>query len=111
MKIKDEYRIRKVLLKLGISSNLRGYKYILIILPMLEKKDITMGKIYQNVYKTEEAKSPSDVERGVRYAIEKSFKTRKLLEKIYGKQPTVTEFLYDLIYNIDVFEEELKVKG
>ena len=109
MNIKEEYRVRKVLLKLGISSNLRGYKYILTILPMLETRNkITMGEVYKNVYKKDKAKSLCDIERGVRHAIEKAYKSRPLLKNIYGRQPRVKEFLYDLLYNIDIFEEELK---
>ena len=108
MSKRDDYRIRRVLLKLGISSNLKGYKYILTILPILQENKITMGKAYKEIYKKEQAKSVSDVERGIRYSIEKSYKTRKLLKNIYGRQPKVKEFLYDLIYNIDIFEEELK---
>ena len=100
MSKRDDYRIRRVLLKLGISSSLRGYRYILLALPMIEKKNITMGKIYEEIYKSEKAVSSNDIERGIRYTIEKSFKTKKLLEKIYGKQPTVTEFLYDLLYTL-----------
>ena len=105
----NNYRTRKLLLNLGINSSMRGFKYILMILPMLETKNkITMGEIYHNVYKRKEAKSPFDVERGIRYAIEKSYKTKKILNKIYGRTPKVTEFLYDLVYNIDIFEEEIK---
>lgn len=107
-KAKD-FRIRKLLLNLGINSSMRGFKYILMILPMLETKNkITMGEIYHNVYKRKEAKSPFDVERGIRYAIEKSFNSKKVLSKIYARRPKVKEFLYDLAYNTDIFEEKIR---
>lgn len=46
------------------------------------------------------------VERAIRHVIIKSFSNNKNLKLIYTEKPTNSSFIYDLAFNIDVFEEQ-----
>ena len=62
------------------------------------------------IYKiTENSTSPSAVERAIRHAITSSYKKNESFKKLYPKVPSNSEFLYDLIFNIDIFKKECKI--
>lgn len=109
---KQGFQLRLLLFKLGIYSNLQGYHYILKAVEILKKQKIhtKITTIYEMIYKkTENSTSPSAVERAIRHAITSSYKKNESFKKLYPKAPSNSEFLYDLIFNIDIFEKEYKI--
>lgn len=108
----DNFQLKVVLFKLGIYSNLKGYPYILKAVDILKKQKIQtkITAIYKMIYKeTENSTSPSAVERAIRRAITSSYKKDKNFKKLYPKAPSNSEFLYDLIFNIDIFKKGYKI--
>lgn len=109
---KQGFQLRLLLFKLGIYSNLQGYHYILKAVEILKKQKIhtKFTTIYEMIYKkTENSTSPSAVERAIRHAITSSYKKNESFKKLYPKAPSNSEFLYDLIFNIDIFKKEYKI--
>lgn len=109
---KQDFQLRLLLFKLGIYSNLQGYHYILKAVEILKKQKIhtKITTIYEMIYKkTENSISPSAVERAIRHAITSSYKKNENFKKLYPKAPSNSEFLYDLIFNIDIFKKECKI--
>lgn len=109
---KQGFQLRLLLFKLGIYSNLQGYHYILKAVDILRKQKIhtKITTIYKMIYKrTENSTSPSAVERAIRHAITSSYKKNESFKKLYPKVPSNSEFLYDLIFNIDIFKKECKI--
>lgn len=109
---KQGFQLRLLLFKLGIYSNLQGYHYILKAVEILKKQKIhtKITTIYEMIYKkTENSTSPSAVERAIRHAITSSYKKNESFKKLYPKAPSNSEFLYDLIFNIDIFKKEYKI--
>lgn len=109
---KQGFQLRLLLFKLGIYSNLQGYHYILKAVEILKKQKIhtKITTIYEMIYKkTENSTSPSAVERAIRHAITSSYKKNEKFKKLYPKVPSNSEFLYDLIFNIDIFKKEYKI--
>lgn len=109
---KQDFQLRLLLFKLGIYSNLQGYHYILKAVEILKKQKIhtKITTIYEMIYKkTENSISPSAVERAIRHAITSSYKKNENFKKLYPKAPSNSEFLYDLIFNIDIFKKEYKI--
>lgn len=109
---KQGFQLRLLLFKLGIYSNLQGYHYILKAVEILKKQKIhtNITTIYEMIYKkTENSTSPSAVERAIKHAITSSYKKNESFKKLYPKAPSNSEFLYDLIFNIDIFKKEYKI--
>lgn len=109
---KQGFQLRLLLFKLGIYSNSQGYHYILKAVDILKKQKIQtkITAIYKMIYKeTENSTSPSAVERAIRRAITSSYKKDENFKKLYPKAPSNSEFLYDLIFNIDIFKKEYKI--
>lgn len=109
---KQDFQLRLLLFKLGIYSNLQGYHYILKAVEILKKQKIhtKITTIYEMIYKkTENSISPSAVERAIRHAITSSYKKNENFKKLYPKAPSNSEFLYDLIFNIDIFKKGYKI--
>lgn len=109
---KQGFQLKLLLFKLGIYSNLQGYHYILKAVEILKKQKIhtKITTIYEMIYKkTENSTSPSAVERAIRHAITSSYKKNESFKKLYPKAPSNSEFLYDLIFNIDIFKKEYKI--
>lgn len=109
---KQDFQLRLLLFKLGIYSNLKGYHFILEAADILKRQKIhtKITTIYKMIYKkTENFTSPSAVERAIRYAITSSYKKNESFKKLYPKVPSNSEFLYDLIFNIDIFKKEYKI--
>lgn len=104
---KENKDIRKVLLKLGITSNLYGYQCILTGTEVVAKGVTKITEVYRRVYKILNATSAGAVERNIRHAIEISCKKTDYLQKIYGTKPTPSVLLNDLVYNLDLFLEEI----
>ena len=95
--------IRKILLKLNISSNTESFDYILQALTLIyEDYQIKVSDIYKIIGKKENKKSGA-VEKAIRYTIQKSFKKNKNIQEIYGECPTNGAFLYDLLFNRDIY--------
>lgn len=104
---KENKDIRKVLLKLGITSNLYGYQCILTGTELVSKGVTKTTEVYRRVCKILKATSAGAVERNIRNAIEISYKKTDCLKRIYFKKPTPSVLLNDLVYNIDLFLEEI----
>lgn len=97
---------RKILLKMGITSNLKGYHYILEAINIIKKSkgEINLYEIYKEISKKKKKISPGAVERAIRYTINKCWKEKSLIINIYENKPNNAAFLYDLVYNFDIFE-------
>lgn len=109
---KNNFQLKLLLFKLGIYSNLQGYHYILKAVDILkrQKTHTKITAIYNIIYKKiENSTSPSAVERAIRHAITSSYKKNENFKKLYPKAPSNSEFLYDLIFNIDIFKKEYKI--
>ena len=104
---KENKDIRKVLFKLGITSNLYGYQCILTGTEVVAKGTTKITEVYRRVYKILNATSAGAVERNIRHAIEISCQKTDCLERIYFKKPTPSVLLNDLVYNLDLFLEEI----
>jgi hypothetical protein len=106
--MKNNIRLRKALIKIGISSNVLGYHYILKAVEILKKQKIhtNIGTIYEMIYKENNAISKGAVERAIRNAIKTSYKRGQILKRIYDIIPDNSVFLYDLVFNIDIIERE-----
>lgn len=102
-----EYEIetRRLLLKIGISSNTLGYYYILEATKILKKQRIHTNiiSVYEMICKRLDGKSLSAVERCMRYALQTAYKKDNELSEVYSECPTPAAFLYDLAFNLDVF--------
>lgn len=103
----NNMELRKLLMNLGIHSNLEGYHFILAAIEILSKQKIhtNVTTIYQMIGK-DMGKNPSTIERGIRHTIQKCWKNG-LLNKIYHRIPNNSAFLYDLYFNFDVIKEEI----
>ena len=101
--------LRKLLIKLGISSNLKGFHYIIESVNIIrnQKKHIRMTDVYKKVSKSYE-NTPNAVERAIRHAIDKSYKENNFIKKIYSFKPDNSAFLYDLALNFDIFLDIIK---
>lgn len=104
----NNLELRKLLLKLGIHSNLEGYHYIIDAYEIISKQKIhtNVTTIYQMIA-DKVGKNAGAVERGIRHSIQKCYKNGRL-NKIYYKLPDNSVLLYDLYFNFDVLVEELK---
>lgn len=83
----DDKKIRRLVLNLGITPDLKGYEYTVIaIQKMIEKKgDIKVCEIYAEVAETLNINKPR-VERAIRHAI------TTILNKPYGFEHLETIF-------------------
>lgn len=101
----ENIEIRKLLLNIGISSNIQGYHYIIRAVEIIKKQKIHTNTttIYEIVSKEYET-TPSAVERGIRHAIQKSYKKCQTLNEIYQGIPDNSVFLYDLVFNFDILQ-------
>ena len=73
----NNMELRKLLMNLGIYSNLEGYHFVLAALEILSKQKIhtNVTTVYQMIGKDIE-KNPSAIERGIRHTILKCWKKR-----------------------------------
>ena len=101
----ENKELRKFLLKIGISSNIQGYHYIISAVNFISKQKIHTNTttIYEIIGKEYEKKS-SAVERGIRHAIQQSYKKHQILNGIYQGIPDNSVFLYDLVFNFDILQ-------
>lgn len=101
--------LRKLLLYIGITSNLRGYHYIIKAVEIIKKQKIhtNMYTVYEMISKGTDV-TPGAVERAIRQAIKKSFNCNERLNKLYSNKPNNAEFIYDLVYNFDVLKRCIK---
>lgn len=97
--------LRKALLKLGISSNLKGYHYIIKAVEIIKKQKIhtNMTTIYNMIAKEEE-NTYSGVERSIRHSLQKSWE-HGMMKKIYNETPDNSAFIYDLYFNFDIIKD------
>jgi len=109
MNKKENMQIREVLIKLGISSHLQGFHYIIQALEILEKQQIhtKLLTIYRMIGKKNE-KPYGAIERSIRHAIQTAYKNNNNLKTIYTIIPDNSAFLYDLYFNFDIFEDYFK---
>ena len=101
----EDLDLRKLLMKIGISSNIQGFHYILEAVRILRKQNthISMMKLYKIISTKFPAKSASSIERAIRHAIGKAYKKNNTFKKIYLSIPDNSAFLYDLVFNFDIF--------
>ncbi len=105
----ENKNIRKLLIKIGISSNIKGFHYILEAIDIIkaQKMHTNMTTIYEIICKKYNNTS-SGVERAVRHSISKAYKKTDILKKIYINVPDNSVFLYDLVFNFDIFADIVK---
>lgn len=100
----ENINLRKLLIKIGISANVKGFHYILEAINILkeQKIHINITEIYKMISKKYD-NTPSAIERAIRHAIDKSYNENDMLKKIYLVKPDNSVLLYDLIFNFDIF--------
>ncbi len=103
----DERMVKKLLKKLGVPVNIKGYRYICNAVVCLSKEKemkISLG-LYPKVAK-EFGTTGSRVERAIRHAVERTFETGsyEMLDEIFGEtvrnnkgKVTNSEFLYTCV--------------
>lgn len=103
--------IRKILIKIGISANLKGHHCILNAVEIIKKQKTypNLTTIYNMIAKHSK-QNPASVERNIRHAIHQAYKNSSILKNIYEQLPNNSVFLCDLVFNLDVFESEIKNK-
>ena len=102
-----EKNLRRLLMDVGISFNLRGRKYLLegIMYCMENEKENTSMRAMYEYVATKHEKTYKSVDRAMRYAIEKSFdRYNPKLEEIFGWTvhevrgcPTNSEFITGVV--------------
>lgn len=105
----ENMELRKVLIKIGIASNVKGFHYILEAINIIQNRPTHTKITY--IYQTIGEKfndTSSRTERAIRHAIEKSYKENGILKKIYSTKPDNLVLIYDLIYNFDIFLDVIK---
>lgn len=105
----ENINLRKLLMRIGISSNMNGFHYILEAVDIIEKQKIhtNMAHIYKMISKKYN-NTCSGAERAIRYALGKAYRENNILRKIYLTIPNNSVFLYDLVFNFDVFLNTIK---
>ncbi len=100
-----EMKLRALLIKIGISANIKGFRYILDAIEILEKQQIhtNMTTVYELVGEKQNT-TRSAVERAIRHAINQAYTNKKMLKEIYYSKPDNSALLYDLVFNFDVFK-------
>ena len=104
----EDIEIRQVLLRIGISYHTKGYQFILEAIKILRKQQIHTNII--DIYEMISNKTNSTknyVERGIRSAITTAYKRGTVLSKIYNRKPVNAAFLYDMVFNFDIFLNEI----
>lgn len=98
----------EILLKLGITSKLKGYHYILESIKILKNQTRFQNImfIYELVAKNYKTNYLC-IERNIRTCVISSYFRKNILHNIYGKKPDNKSFIYDLIYNKEIFEKEI----
>ena len=101
--------VRKVLMKIGISAHLQGHHYILEAVNIIGEQKIhtSMITIYEMIAKSY-GTSNGAVERAIRHSIQQAYKNSYVLKEIYETLPDNSAFLYDLVFNLDVFENKIR---
>lgn len=101
-----EKRLKKVLLRLGITSKLRGFHYILKAVELIKEERLhrNITEIYETVAEEFDT-NKFIVERSIRSAMQIAYNKKKTISEIYGYKPDNSSFLYDLVFNLDVFED------
>ena len=105
----NEKELRHLLIKVGISANIQGFHYIIKAYDIIKcnKLNINITKIYKMIA-DEYTTTAGAVERSIRFAVERSYQKSENIKKIYEIKPEVSVFLYDLVFNFDIFQEILE---
>ena len=103
--------LRKLLMQIGISANLKGFNYIIEAIDLLRKQQIhtSLSTIY-NYLAEKNYTFVCRVERDIRTAIGNSYRNSETMKRLYPKKPNNSQFLFDLAFNIDIFINEIKEK-
>ncbi len=86
---------------LGFSSHIRGFNYILIACDYIKNINPYKMSVTKEVYKyiaKKDGVTEIQVERCIRFAIEKAY-TFGRLKEYYNKRPTNKQFLIDFVKN------------
>lgn len=108
-KLKDDYIIRKTLIGLGISSNVKAFNYIIQATKIIEKQQIhtNITTIYEMISNNSE-NTKTQIERCIRNSINYAYKKNKIMKEIYFCKPSNASFIYDLVFNIDIFNKKIE---
>lgn len=106
----DNKKIRKFLIKIGISANLQGHFYILDCVEILNKQRIhtNLMTLYEMIGKKYD-KNNTAIERTIRHSITQAYHKTNILKNIYGFVPDNSVLIYDLVFNFDILEGEIKL--
>ena len=105
----NNYIFRRILIKLGKSSNIKDFYYILKSIEIVKKQQIhtNITTVYEMLSKNDE-NTKYGIERSIRNSIAHSYKTNIVMKRIYADKPKNANFIYDLAFNTDIFEKEIK---
>lgn len=105
----EDINLRTVLIKIGISSNIKGFYYILAAVEIIKKQKIhtNMSSIYTIIARDNNS-TLGAVERGIRHSIQQAHKNSSLLKGLYENIPDNSALIYDLAFNFDVFKMIIK---
>ena len=105
----ENIELRKLLMKIGIYSNIKGFHYILEAVNIIKNQGthISMMNVYKMIHEKYN-NTPSAIERAMRHAIGKAYNENDVLKNIYSNVPDNSAFLYDLVFNFDIFKKYTK---
>lgn len=100
----ENFELRRVLLKLGICSDVQGHTFIIEGVNLIKKLQIpiNISEVYKDIANQYNTTS-SKVERAIRYITEISYRKGDILKLIYNKEPDNKQLLCDLVFNFDIF--------
>lgn len=101
----NNFELRKILINMGISANLQGFNYIITAVEFIKIQKIhtNMDTVYSEIAKKFDT-TPSAVERSIRHAKSKAYKSNKYLNKIYCRLPDNSAIIYNLVFNFDIIK-------
>ena len=99
----ENINLRMLLLKIGISSNIKGFHYIIDAVNFIKNQQIhtNMTTVYEKLAKKHNTNYCS-IERAIRHSIQKAYKNNDILKNIYGTIPDNSAFVFDLVFNFDI---------
>ena len=103
-------KLNKILVKIGISADKLAFTYIIKMVNIIKRKKskIKLTDLYKLIAnKTDKNITPASVERAIRYSKIKAYEKSSILNEIYSHCPDNSEFIYDLVYNLDLYIDEI----
>lgn len=106
-----EMDLDRILISIGISSGLAGFNYITQAVEFLRNQQIhtNVMTVYDELSLiNKEQPSIQIIERAIRYAVKKAYQKNVIFNKIYCGRPNNRDFLYDLAFHQNIFEDIIR---